>query len=311
MTLNEGYCYRHVLDQGAVGESVLSFLVRNFPHSNETEWRRRLEAGEILLDDQRAGGPESLKPGSILVWNRPGWVECETPRTYGLIYADEHILVVDKPSGLPTLPGAGFYRNTLWSLVQADFGTARPVHRLGRATSGVLLFALNAQAAATLSRRWPQVEKQYLALGSGVALQETYEIRTPIGPQRHPRLGHVHAASAAGKPAHSVARTLERRETTTVFEVDLLTGRPHQIRIHLAAIDHPLAGDPLYAAGGLPRADDPGLPGDAGYWLHARRLKFVHPVSGEPLEFTAPPPDILRCDASRPLPLTTESGDGA
>lgn len=237
----------------------------------------------------------ALKPGSILIWNRPGWVEDETPQTYGRIYGDGDLIVVDKPSGLPTLPGGGFYRNTLANLVRADFPTARPVHRLGRATSGLVVFALNSEAAATLSRRWTGVRKRYRALASGTASQPLYEIRMPIGPQPHPRLGSVHAASAVGKPAHSIARTLERRESTTVFEVDLRTGRPHQIRIHLAVIGHPLEGDPLYAAGGLPRADCPGLPGDAGYRLHAGQLQFDHPVTGEQLELTSPPPEILKC----------------
>lgn len=293
MTLNDGYCYRHIIDQGAAGESTLSYLARAFSHSTEAEWQLRLDSGEILLDDRQASGSEFLTPGSVLLWNRPGWMEGETPRTYGIIFCDEDILVVDKPGGLPTLPGAGFYRNTLLSLVQADFPEARPLHRLGRATSGLVLFARNPRAARTLSQRWPQVRKRYRALASGVASQETYEIRVPIGPQPHARLGQVHAASDAGKRAHSVAHTWERREKTTVFEVDLLTGRPHQIRIHLAAIGHPLEGDPLYAKGGLPRPDNPGLPGDAGYWLHALRLNFVHPISGKHLEFTAPPPEIL------------------
>ncbi|HTI49687.1 MAG TPA: RluA family pseudouridine synthase [Planctomycetaceae bacterium] len=296
MTLNDGYTYRHVVTPEVAGHSTLSYIVGNFPHSTEAEWQGRLEAGEVLIDDQRASGPECLTPGSILIWNRPGWVEGETPQTYGLIYGDADILVVDKPGGLPTLPGGGFYRNTLWNFVRTDFADARPVHRLGRATSGLVLFALNSRAAAALGRRWPEVHKQYRALGSGVATLETYDIRVPIGPQQHPRLGHVHAASPTGKPAHSIARTLKRRESTTIFEVDLLTGRPHQIRIHLAAIGHPLEGDPLYATGGLPRADQPGLPGDSGYWLHARRLRFDHPTSGQPLEFTAPLPEILQCN---------------
>lgn len=294
MSANDGYCYRHVLDHGAVGNSTLAYLVRRFPHSSEAEWRERLEAGEVLLDDRTASGCESLRAGSVLLWNRPGWIEEETPRTFGIIYSDEHVLAVDKPGGLPTLPGAGFYRNTLLCLVQSDFPEARPLHRLGRATSGLVLFARTPRAAATLSQCWSQVRKQYRALGSGRASQATYEIHVPIGPQPHPRLVHVHAASTTGKRAHSIARVRERRESTTVFEVDLLTGRPHQIRIHLAAIGHPLEGDPLYAAGGFPRVDDPGLPGDAGYWLHAERLRFVHPETGEQLDLTAPPPEILQ-----------------
>lgn len=296
MTLNQGYRYRQVLGPEAAGHSTLSYLVRHFSHSNESEWRDRIASGEILLDDKAADGLELLRAGSVLIWNRPGWVEEETPQEYGVIFQDEHLLVVDKPSGLPTIPGAGFFLNTLLSLVRADFPHANPVHRLGRATSGLVLFALNSEIASTLNQRWTQVHKQYQALGSGVASQEAYEIRTPIGPQAHPRLGQVHAANPTGKPSRSIARTLQRRATTTVFEVDLLTGRPHQIRIHLACIGHPLEGDSLYAAGGQPRIDQPGLPGDAGYWLHAKRLVFEHPTSGERLELTAPLPEILCCE---------------
>jgi len=293
MPQNDGYSYRHVLGPEAAGDSALSYLARQFPHSTESEWRSRLEAGEVLLDDRSATGGECLKAGSVLLWNRPGWFEEDVPRSYGTIYCDEHLLVVDKPSGLPTLPGGGFYRNTLLSLVQGDFPEARPLHRLGRATSGLVLFARDSQTAATLSGRWREVRKQYRALSGGLAAQNEYEIRVPIGPQPHPRLGQVHAASPDGKPAHCVARVLERRQDTTLFEVDLLTGRPHQIRIHLAAIGHPLDGDPLYTDGGLPRTDAPGLPGDSGYWLHALRLQFAHPSTGEELELLAPPPGIL------------------
>ena len=294
MTINQGYSYRHVLGREASAYSVCSYLARHFSHSNESEWQDRIHAGEVLLDDCVADGSEPLRAGSVLVWNRPGWVEAEAPQSYGVIFHDEHLLVVDKPSGLPTLPGGGFFRNTLLSLVQTDYPEARPLHRLGRATSGLVLLALNAQTASRLSQRWPQVRKQYLALASGVAAEETYDIQTPIGPLAHPRLGHVHAASPTGKPARSLARVLQRRTDTTLFEVDLLTGRPHQIRIHLACIGHPLAGDPLYASGGQPRLDQPGLPGDAGYWLHAKRVVFEHPATGERLDLRAPLPEILR-----------------
>lgn len=84
----------------------------------------------------------------------------------------------------------------------------------------------------------------------------------------------------------------------TLFEVDIHTGRPEQIRIHLAFIGHPLVGDPLFVSGGLPRADHPGLPGDGGYLLHAERLVFAHPLSGAPMRLHAPPPRELRTTAS-------------
>lgn len=247
------------------------------------------------MDGKLANGAESLQAGSVLVWNRPGWLEEDTPQGYTVIYQDANLLVVDKPSGLPTIPGAGYYLNTLLTLIRVDFPEAKPLHRLGRATSGLVVFAMKTEAASALHRCWSTIHKQYQALSSFVASQDRYDIRSPIGETEHPRLGKVYAASATGKSARSVARTLERRANSTIFEVDLHTGRPHQIRIHLAAIGHPLLGDPLYASGGQPKLDEPGLPGDAGYWLHAKRLVLEHPVSRKCLDLNAPLPEILKC----------------
>jgi 23S rRNA pseudouridine1911/1915/1917 synthase len=163
----------------------------------------------------------------------------------------------------------------------------------------VVLFARTRTAAPLLFRLWRErtVEKRYRALASGIALQDRYEIASPIGLVPHPRLGLVHGVTAEGKASLSTARVLERRQEETLFEIDLHTGRPEQIRIHLAAIGHPLSGDPMYGPGGLPKADDPGLPGDGGYLLHAERLVFEHPVSGARMELNAPLPRELRLGA--------------
>ncbi len=295
---NEGYGYRHVLGPTAKGHTVHSYLVSAFAHSSPEEWRNRVEDGEVLVNEERAYPDQPVRPGEILLWNRPPWIEEETPQTYGLRYEDANLLVIDKPSGLPTVPGGGFYRNTLVSFVRLHFPSARPLHRLGRATSGLVVFALDPHSAAEMHRRWPSIEKQYQALASSVAQEDRFDIRTPIGPRDHERLGRVWAASPTGKAARTVARVLQRRPNSTVFELDLHTGRPHQIRIHLASIGHPLVGDPLYADGGLPRIDRPGLPGDGGYCLHAKRLRFAHPLSGEPLEVVSPPPEVLAVEGT-------------
>ncbi|MDX2004062.1 MAG: RluA family pseudouridine synthase [Meiothermus sp.] len=294
MKLNRGYRYRKELDSSALGHNTLSYLAAHYPHSSAPQWQERLNRGEVWLDGRAATGDEPLRPGQILDWNRPGWLEQPTPQEFGVVYQDEALLAVHKPGGLPTLPGAGFFANTLLSLVQAQFPAAIPLHRLGRATSGLVLFALNPGVASRLQQGWPLVHKQYQALGSGIAALDAYDIQAPIGKVAHPRLGWVYGALETGKPSRSVARTLERRHDSTVFEVDLHTGRPHQIRIHLAYIGHPLLGDPLYEAGGQP-LEQPGLPGDAGYWLHAKRLVLQHPVSGERLEVEAELPEVLRC----------------
>jgi 23S rRNA pseudouridine1911/1915/1917 synthase len=194
------------------------------------------------------------------------------------------------------VPAGGYLEHTLLAVVRRRWPSASPLHRLGRHTSGLVLFALGHEPAAALARAWRdhEVRKQYLALGAGVAAWDDREIDARIGPVHHPVLGTVHAASTRGKVAWSAAHVLERRADATLFRVEIATGRPHQVRIHLAYAGHPLVGDPLYAVGGVPLADGPGLPGDGGYLLHAERLTFVHPGSGALIELAAPAPPGLR-----------------
>jgi 23S rRNA pseudouridine1911/1915/1917 synthase len=298
--LNDGYVYREQLGARARGQSALEYLTGSYRHSSEQQWRERFIRGEVLLDGVPASGEELLRAGQQLDWHRPPWEEGETPLSYELVHEDAELLAVIKPSGLPTIPSGGFLNNTLLHLVRARWPEALPLHRLGRATSGLVLFARTRAAAALLSRSWREhvVEKRYRALASGVAAREHYDISAAIGLVPHPLLGSVHGALESGKDSRSTARVLERRPAQTLFEVDIHTGRPEQIRIHLAFIGHPLAGDPLYGVGGLPLAERPGLPGDGGYLLHAESLVFAHPRSGARMELHAPLPLELRTAAS-------------
>jgi 23S rRNA pseudouridine1911/1915/1917 synthase len=213
----------------------------------------------------------------------------DSPQHFEVLFDDRHLLAVNKPSGLPTLPGGGFMENTLLRLVQKHTPNANPVHRLGRATSGIVLFAKTAQAASNLEANWntPKIQKIYRALTQYMAQQDVYEILTPIGLVPHPLIGSVWAASPSGKPSKSLAKVISCTTSTTTFEVSLYSGRPHQIRIHLASIGHPLVGDPLYGVTGQPLENHPGLPGDGGYFLHAQFLKFHHPITGEQIHLEA------------------------
>ena len=293
MTLNKGYSYREQLEHRVAGRSTLSYLVDRYRHSNKSVWEGRLARGEVLLDGVTACGDELLHAGQTLIWNRPPWQEEDVPRYYENIYEDDILLAVNKPSGLPILPAGGFLDNTLLVLVRENYPEVNPLHRLGRGTSGLVLFARDPATARALSKVWKErVRKTYRALSQGVAARDDYEITAPIGPVPHPKLGTVFSASEMGKAALSRARVLERRAKTTVFEIDLVTGRPHQIRIHLAYIGHPLVGDTVYT-NGAELLESPGLPGDGGYLLHAETLSFVHPVSGERFKLHAPVPEGL------------------
>lgn len=311
LALNRGFVYREQLDARAGGMTALEYLAGKYRHSTSGEWRKRLEKGEVLLDGRRAWPETVLLAGRLLAWSRPPWDEPDVPLGYAVLHRDEDLLAVAKPRGLPCVPAGGFLEHTLFSLVRRQFPDAVPAHRLGRGTSGVVLFARTqrARSGLSLALRSRNATKAYRALAVGTVAADEFTVEVPIGPVFHPRLGTLHAASASGKRAVSHVRVLERRAEATLLEVCIETGRPHQIRIHLAAAGHPLAGDPLYLSGGGFAAADAALPGDTGYLLHAERISLHHPATGRPLEVWCPPPPELRRSGEMPAGVPEEPGD--
>lgn len=295
MQPNQGYEYRERLDREAEGQTLLAYLSHRHRHSSGLDWAARIAAGQVLIDFRPMPPEHRLRCGSTLIWRRPPWVEPDVPRSFSVLYEDEDILAVAKPAGLPTLPGANYLYSTLLYQVRAYFPDAAPLHRLGRWTSGIVLFARNQKAGALLSQQWStrQVTKRYRALAAGSPRFEELTVTTPIGPVPHILLGTLHAAAANGKPALSRVTVLERRADAFLCDVSIATGRPHQIRIHLAAADHPLLGDPLYEKGGLPSPETLALPGDPGYYLHAAELCFRHPRTGYERVIECEPPSLL------------------
>ncbi|MEB3231579.1 MAG: RluA family pseudouridine synthase [Leptolyngbyaceae bacterium] len=308
-TLNQGWVYCEQVPPPAAGMGLLDYYANYYPHSSRTDWLQRIELGQVQVNDQRVAADTPLETGQRLTYHRPPWSEPNVPLNFEVLYEDELLWAIAKPSGLPVLPGGGFLQHTLLHQLRCRYPDATPVpiHRLGRGTSGVMVVARSPQARAHLSRqlRDRTMTKVYRALVGAGTMPDQFTITTPIGKIPHPTLGYVYGASDTGKSAHSECHVMGRYGDrpsitpypTTLLAVKIHTGRPHQIRIHLAAYGYPLIGDPLYDVGGKPKPISSGqmpTPGDCGYWLHAHQLGFTHPGTHERLHITCPPPPPLQ-----------------
>ena len=303
---------------------LVEFLATHYSHSSRESWQQRLQSGQIQLNGELVTADQALNAADWLCWQRPAWLEPEVPGSWQVLFDDGDLLVMDKPSGLPVMPGGGFLNHTLVALLQKRFGEEgnlpipRPVHRLGRFTSGLLLCARQPETRAHLSRlfRWATTgeascRKVYRALAQTNPHLDPGEIKTikiPIVQQPHPLLGKIWAAAEPGNQvdpdqlqpgslsALSTISLLEHRQDADLLDVTIQTGRPHQIRIHLAAIGTPLIGDPLYGSHG--HVSPSVTPGEGGYSLHAHRLEDV-PHAGRVHTFEACPPRQLQIEVER------------
>ncbi|RJL04806.1 RluA family pseudouridine synthase [Paracoccus aestuarii] len=213
-----------------------------------------------------------------------GFVYDPPPDPARIIHADAEVLVVDKPAGLLSVPGRGEDRaDCLTARLRAAFPTVLLVHRLDLDTSGVMVFALTPHAQRTLSRQFEDrlTRKVYVARLWGDLAERQGRVDLPLmvdWPNR-PRQKVDHAE---GRPAQTDWRVVRRSGAETRVRLMPVTGRSHQLRVHMASLGHPILGDPLYAEGAA--ADHPRL------MLHAENLRFRHPESGVQMGFSAPVP---------------------
>jgi len=292
--MNDGCVYRERVSAADAGTEVLAYHAERFRHSSLDDWRRTIEAGRVRVNGRVAASGQALCAGDRLEFHRPPWVEPVAPLHFLVVYEDEDLLALDKPAGLQVLPAGPFHAHTLIALVQASAAAraeSAPVHRLGRGTSGLVLFGKNSAARASLSAQFRahEARKTYLALASGTALPDSCTARHPIGQRAHGPI-QLACAEPLGKPATTRLRVLARDPARghSLVAAQPITGRANQIRVHLAACGAPLVGDPLFGPGGLPIRDV--CPGEGGYFLHAAALGVRHPATGRWLKLRSRPP---------------------
>jgi 23S rRNA pseudouridine1911/1915/1917 synthase len=279
------------------GKRIDQFLRERLPQYSRSRLQDWIEQGRVLVDGSPVKRSYLLK-GAERIHVQPGELAPlrATPEDLPLevLYEDADVIAVNKPAGMVVHTGAGRHTGTLVNAVLHRFeklssvgGDLRPgiVHRLDRFTSGVILIARSDAAHRHLAEQFAarQVEKIYVALVHGRVKNDQGRINTPIArdPVRRVRMT---ARLAHGRQAITSYQVLKRFEGSTFLEVKIGTGRTHQIRVHLASIGHPVAGDKLYGA----PASNLGR-----YFLHARQITFTSPSSGERITLSAPlPPEL-------------------
>ena len=260
------------------------------------------ESGGVASGGRSLGKSDRLESG---MWLDVTWQDKREPEVVpvavpdlGIVFEDDDIVVVDKPSGVAAHPSVGWEGPTvLGALAAGGFRIATSgaperqgvVHRLDVGTSGLMVVAKTETAYSALKRAFKEreVEKIYHAVVQGHPDPLTGTIDAPLG--RHPSHSWKFAVTPAGKDSVTHYETVEAFRGASLLEIRLETGRTHQIRVHMAAHRHPCVGDPLYGA-------DPSMSERLGLirqWLHARRLGFDHPVSGSRVTFTSAYPDDL------------------
>lgn len=282
------------------GERIDRYLVQQRPELSRAQVQKLIEDGTITANGQPVRSSYHVRPGDrIMLTVPPSALVAAQPEPIPLsvIYEDADLMVIDKPAGLVVHPAPGHASGTVVNAVLAhapemlslDEDATRPgiVHRLDKDTSGLLVVAKNERSLRYLSAQFKErtTEKTYLALVHGHLAPAQGEIDAPIG--RDQRYRQRMAVVAAGREARTGYRILRYVGAFTFLEAMPHTGRTHQIRVHFASIGYPIAGDPLYG----PRRSVSGL---SRQFLHAARLRFHLPSSGDWVEFSSPlPPDLV------------------
>jgi 23S rRNA pseudouridine1911/1915/1917 synthase len=291
-----------VVESSDAGKRLDRFLHERLPEYSRARVQQWIKAGSVLVDGSPGRAATAVRAGAKVdatPLEAPPLRAVPEALPLAVLYEDDDVVAVDKPAGMVVHAGAGVHSGTLVNALLHRFGELsgvggelRPgiVHRLDRFTSGVLLVAKNDAAHRKLAAQFAgrSVEKVYLALVHGRVLRESGRVEKPIArdPVRRTRMT---ARLESGRAAWSEYRVLRRLEGFTLLEVRIGTGRTHQIRVHLASIGHPVAGDTLYGAPAKIEGHAP----LGRYFLHSHRIRFARPSDGAEVTVVSPLPEEL------------------
>jgi 23S rRNA pseudouridine1911/1915/1917 synthase len=310
------------------GKRLDAFLAERIEGWSRSRLQRLIENGDVLVNSREAKPSYKLREADeidIDLTEEPAARFEPEDIPLAIVFEDEFLAVINKPAGMVVHPGAGNMSGTLANAVAWHFLSEPPaseggqkgesgatnwppadaggsdrvgiVHRLDKDTSGLIAVAKDEQTHETLSEQFRKrkVHKSYVALVHGSPRENTGTIDRPIARDRWHRTKMTVAAN--GRKALSLWRVRQRFEKFTLLEVEIKTGRTHQIRVHLASINHPVVGDATYNEGRDNTIADPiakrAVEGLGRFFLHAEQLSFDHPATGERLEFTAELPTEL------------------
>jgi 23S rRNA pseudouridine1911/1915/1917 synthase len=288
-----------IADDEAAGVRLDRYLADHAGLASRAAVERLIERGAVLVDGEPAHKSLRLAGGELIeledeAVSAPAGPEAGFELEIPIVFADEHVLVADKPAGVVTHPAPGVVGPTLVAALRSlglrggdDEQRPGVIHRLDRDTSGLLVLTRSDEAYAALGEqmRARRIEREYIALVRGRPPSRRGTIDAPIGRDRS-EIGRMAVGGRGERPAVTHFELAEPLAGASLLQLRLETGRTHQIRVHLAAIGHPVLGDPTY---GVPGAQI----GLRRQFLHAARLAFEHPVDGRRVEFASElPPDL-------------------
>lgn len=290
---------KYIVEKENINKRIDAFLANKNPEQSRVAIQRLIENKKVLVNGKKIKPSYKIQENDEITMEEIEPVEValkaqEIP--LDIIYEDKDIIVVNKPKGMVVHPGNGNPDGTLVNAIMAICkdslsgigGEIRPgiVHRLDKDTSGIIIVAKNDKAHINLSEQIKdhKVKKTYIALVKGIVKENTATINMPIGRSEKDRIKM--AVTKKGKEAITHFKVLKRYDKYTLLQVNIETGRTHQIRVHLSQIGYPIVGDEVYSKG----KNEWNIKGQC---LHAKSLEFVHPTTGEKMYLEAPLPEYF------------------